>query len=96
MGEADSELVGVAHFALHSPASRPPVGSDASGGSMRYAQLLAPFDRGQQPPSAFCTDLPRYRGRVSWAETPSREAVAGFRQPYHQALEQRDLYVGCG
>jgi ATP/maltotriose-dependent transcriptional regulator MalT len=36
------------------------------------------------------------RWRVSWAETPSSEAVAGLRQLYHQALEKRDLYVGCG
>jgi LuxR family maltose regulon positive regulatory protein len=36
------------------------------------------------------------RCRVSGVEAPSREAVAGLRQLYHQALEQRDLYVGCG
>jgi LuxR family maltose regulon positive regulatory protein len=34
--------------------------------------------------------------RVSWAETRSGEAVAGMRQLYHQALQKRDLYVGCG
>jgi ATP/maltotriose-dependent transcriptional regulator MalT len=46
------------------------------------------------------SEITRYRTltrwRVSWAETPSREAVAGFRQLYRQALEKRDLYVGCG
>ena len=36
------------------------------------------------------------RWRVSWAETRSREALAGLRQLYHQAVEKRDLYVGCG
>jgi ATP/maltotriose-dependent transcriptional regulator MalT len=36
------------------------------------------------------------RWRVSWAETPSREAVAALRQLYHQALEKQNLYVGCG
>jgi ATP/maltotriose-dependent transcriptional regulator MalT len=45
-------------------------------------------------------EITRYRTltrwRVSWAETPSREAVAGLRQLYHQALDKRDLYVGCG
>jgi LuxR family transcriptional regulator, maltose regulon positive regulatory protein len=32
---------------------------------------------------------------VSWAETPSTEAVTGLRQLYHQALAKQDLYVGC-
>ncbi len=45
-------------------------------------------------------EIARYRTltrwRVAWAEAPSREAVAGLRQLYHQALEQRDLYVACG
>jgi ATP/maltotriose-dependent transcriptional regulator MalT len=45
-------------------------------------------------------EITRYRTltrwRVSWAETPSREAVAGLRQLYHQTLEKQDLYVGCG
>jgi ATP/maltotriose-dependent transcriptional regulator MalT len=36
------------------------------------------------------------RWRVTWAETPSREAVSGLRQLYHQALEKRHLYLGCG
>jgi DNA-binding CsgD family transcriptional regulator len=36
------------------------------------------------------------RWRVYWAETRSREAVAGLRQLYHQALEKQDLYFGCG
>jgi ATP/maltotriose-dependent transcriptional regulator MalT len=46
------------------------------------------------------SEITRYRTltrwRVSWAETPSAEAVAGLRQLYHQALEKRDLYIGCG
>jgi ATP/maltotriose-dependent transcriptional regulator MalT len=46
------------------------------------------------------SEITRYRTltrwRVSWAETASREAVAGLRQLYHQALDKRDLYVGCG
>ena len=46
------------------------------------------------------SEITRYRTltrwRVSWAETPSREAVAALRQLYHQALEKQDLYVGCG
>jgi ATP/maltotriose-dependent transcriptional regulator MalT len=33
--------------------------------------------------------------RVTWAETPSREAAAGLWQLYHQVLEKRNLYVGC-
>jgi ATP/maltotriose-dependent transcriptional regulator MalT len=45
-------------------------------------------------------EITRYRTltrwRVTWAETPSREAVAGLRQLYHRALEKRDLYAGCG
>jgi ATP/maltotriose-dependent transcriptional regulator MalT len=36
------------------------------------------------------------RWRLSWAEAPSREAVAGLRQLYYQALEKQDLYIGCG
>jgi len=35
------------------------------------------------------------RWRVSWAEAPSREAVAALRQLYHRAVERRDLYAGC-
>ncbi len=35
------------------------------------------------------------RWRVSWAEAPSREAVAALRQLYHRAVERCDLYVGC-
>jgi LuxR family maltose regulon positive regulatory protein len=46
------------------------------------------------------SEITRYRiltrWRVSWAEAPSREAVAALRQLYHRALEKRDLYVGCG
>jgi ATP/maltotriose-dependent transcriptional regulator MalT len=35
------------------------------------------------------------RWRVAWAEAPSREAVAAFRQLYHCTVERRDLYAGC-
>lgn len=35
------------------------------------------------------------RWRVSWAEAPSREAVAGLRQLYHHAVDRDDLYAGC-
>jgi ATP/maltotriose-dependent transcriptional regulator MalT len=35
------------------------------------------------------------RWRVSWAETPSREAVAALRQFYHRAIDRHDLYAGC-
>jgi ATP/maltotriose-dependent transcriptional regulator MalT len=45
-------------------------------------------------------EITRYRTlthwRVTWAETSSKEAVAGLRQLYRRALEERDLYVGCG
>ena len=75
------------------------------GGQMREARLvLEHLDRyaeshrsGSGHPTA---EITRYRTltrwRVTWAETPSREVVAGLRQLYHQALEKRDLYVGCG
>jgi ATP/maltotriose-dependent transcriptional regulator MalT len=33
--------------------------------------------------------------RVSWAETPSREAAAKFRRLYHRTVERRGLYAGC-
>src|SRR5882757_2449992 len=36
------------------------------------------------------------RWRVSWAEAPAREAVTAMRRLYHHALEQRNLYLGCG
>jgi ATP/maltotriose-dependent transcriptional regulator MalT len=46
------------------------------------------------------SEIARYRTltrwRVSWAETPSEEAMAALRQLYHQALEKRELYLGCG
>ena len=46
------------------------------------------------------SEITRYRTltrwRVSWAETSSREALAGLRQFYHQTLEKGGLYVGCG
>jgi ATP/maltotriose-dependent transcriptional regulator MalT len=45
-------------------------------------------------------EVRRYRAltrwRVSWAEAPSREAVTAMRRLYHQALERRNLYLGCG
>ena len=45
-------------------------------------------------------EIGRYRAltrcRVSWAEAPSREAVTAMRRLYHHALEQRNLYLGCG
>jgi ATP/maltotriose-dependent transcriptional regulator MalT len=75
------------------------------GGQTREARLvLEHLDRyaeshrsGSGHPTA---EIIRYRTltrwRVTWAETPSREAVAGLRQLYHQALEKRDLYAGCG
>ena len=44
-------------------------------------------------------EVGRYRAltrcRVSWAEAPSREAVAAMRRLYHHAVEQRNLYLGC-
>ena len=75
------------------------------GGQTREARLvLEYFDRyaeSHRSGSGHATsEITRYRTltrwRVSWAETPSREAVAGLRQLYHQAIEQRDLYIGCG
>ena len=45
------------------------------------------------------SEITRYRTltrwRVCWAETHSKEAVAGIRLD-HQALDRRDLHVGCG
>jgi ATP/maltotriose-dependent transcriptional regulator MalT len=35
------------------------------------------------------------RWRLSWAEAPSREAVAALRQLYHQCLQRRNLYAAC-
>jgi LuxR family maltose regulon positive regulatory protein len=35
------------------------------------------------------------RWRLSWAESPSGEAVAALRQLYHHCVERRDFYVGC-
>ncbi|MDB5365991.1 MAG: Regulatory LuxR family protein [Rhodospirillales bacterium] len=44
-------------------------------------------------------EIMRYRAlarwRLSWAEAPSREAVASLRQLYHHAVEKRDLYAAC-
>ena len=63
-----------------------------------YLERYAQSHRSGSGHAAF--EIARYRTltrwRVSWAETPSRDAVAGLRQLYHQALEGRDLYVGCG
>ena len=75
------------------------------GGQTREARLvLEHLDRyaeSHRSGSGHATsEITRYRTlthwRVSWAETPSGEAVAGLRQLYHQAIEKRDLYVGCG
>jgi len=75
------------------------------GGQTREARLVLEYlDRyaeSHRSGSGHSTsEITRYRTltrwRVSWAETPSREAVAALRQLYHQALEKRDLYVGCG
>jgi ATP/maltotriose-dependent transcriptional regulator MalT len=75
------------------------------GGQTREARLvLEHLDRyaeSHRSGSGHSTaEITRYRTltrwRVTWAETPSREAVAGLRQLYHQALEKRDLHVGCG
>jgi ATP/maltotriose-dependent transcriptional regulator MalT len=75
------------------------------GGQTREARLvLAHLDRyaeSLRSRSGHATsEITRYRTltrwRVSWAETPSREAVAALRQLYHQTLEKRELYVGCG
>ena len=74
------------------------------GGQTREARLVLEYlDRyaeSHRSGSGHATsEIARYRTltrwRVSWAETRSREAVAGLRQLYHQALEKRDLYVGC-
>jgi ATP/maltotriose-dependent transcriptional regulator MalT len=35
------------------------------------------------------------RWRVSWAEAPSREALAALRQLYHRAIDRHELYAGC-
>ena len=75
------------------------------GGQTREARVVLEYlDRyaeSHRSGSGHATsEITRYRSltrwRVSWAENPSREAVAGLRQLYHQALEKRDLYVGCG
>jgi LuxR family maltose regulon positive regulatory protein len=75
------------------------------GGQTREARLvleyLERYATAHRSGSGHSTsEITRYRTltrwRVSWAETPSREAVAGLRQLYHQALEKQDLYVGRG
>ena len=44
-------------------------------------------------------EILRYRTltrlRVSWAEAPSVEAVAGLRRLYHHCVETQNLYAGC-
>ena len=75
------------------------------GGQTREARLVQEYlDRhseSHRSGSGHATsEIARYRTltrwRVSWAEMPSRDAVAALRQLYHQAIEKRDLYVGCG
>ncbi len=75
------------------------------GGQTREARLvLEHLDRYAESHRSgsghAASEITRYRTltrwRVTWAETPSTAAVAGLRQLYHQALEKRDLYVGCG
>ena len=75
------------------------------GGQTRKARLVLEYlDRyagsHRSGSGHAASEITRYRSltrwRVSWAESPSREAVAGLRQLYHQALEKRELYVGCG
>ncbi len=75
------------------------------GGQTREARLVLEYlDRyaeSHRSGSGHATaEIARYRTltrwRVSWAEAPSCEAVAGLRQLYHQALEKHDLYVGLG
>jgi ATP/maltotriose-dependent transcriptional regulator MalT len=75
------------------------------GGQTREAHLvLEHLDRyaeSHRSESGHSTaEITRYRTltrwRVTWSETPSRDAVAGLWQLYHQSLEKRDLYVGCG
>ena len=75
------------------------------GGQTREARLVLEYlDRyaeSHRSGSGHATsEITRYRTltrwRVSWAESQSREALAGLRRLYHQALEKRELYVGCG
>jgi len=75
------------------------------GGQTREARLVLEYlDRYAEPYRSgsgySAAEITRYRTitrwRVSWAESRSREAVTGLRQLYHQALEKRELYVGCG
>jgi LuxR family maltose regulon positive regulatory protein len=75
------------------------------GGQTREARLVLEYlDRYAESHHSgsghSTTEIMRYRlltrWRVYWAETASREAVAGLRQLYHQALDRRELYFGCG
>jgi ATP/maltotriose-dependent transcriptional regulator MalT len=75
------------------------------GGQTREARLVLEYldryvETHRSGSGHAASEITRYRTltrwRVSWAETPSREALAALRQLYHQALEKRDLYVGCG
>jgi len=49
---------------------------------------------GHSPPKSL--DIAPLRVPCVLGRDPVEEAVAGLRQLYHQALEKRDLYVGCG
>jgi ATP/maltotriose-dependent transcriptional regulator MalT len=75
------------------------------GGQTREARLvlehLDRYTESHRSGSGHATsEITRYRTltrwRVAWAEATSRDAVAALRLLYHQALEKRDLYVGCG
>jgi LuxR family maltose regulon positive regulatory protein len=80
------------------------VASLLQGGQVREARLVLEYlDRYAEShfsgSGSAISEIARYRTltrwRVSWAETSSREAVAGLRQLYNQAIEKRDLYFGC-
>jgi ATP/maltotriose-dependent transcriptional regulator MalT len=75
------------------------------GGQTRESRLVLEYlDRYAESHSSgsghATSEITRYRtltrGRVSWSETSSREAIAALRQLHHHALEQQDLYLGCG
>ena len=63
------------------------------------AERLDRYAEAHRAGSAYsCAEISRYqtlaRWRVSWAEAPSREAVAALRQLYHRSVERYDLYAG--
>jgi ATP/maltotriose-dependent transcriptional regulator MalT len=73
-------------------------------GRMKEVRLCAEhLDRYAEAHSAGPThprfEVARYRTlahwRMSWVESPSREAVAALRLLYHNAVEKRDFYTGC-